>query len=340
MAHPRRALVTLCIAITLPAATLAQERTAMRIAIGGADIPAEAQSRAVVEQQRGATDQARIQLTGRPALAYAATIVAGVRVEITSMALDGALQPVFSGAVVSLEYLPDAPNPRVVIHASADSPRVQTPPQPALTLLAGPGGDARVLGFAPRLSGSASIQEVRVIGIESSTGLPITGRAAAPTVLLGDGSDASFGRVVEIATGERFASVDDANAFASSKLSELLETRVSAEVVTTGIPDLRVGAVVVVRGVGEQFNGAYHVTGVSHRFGPDSYGGFSSALRLLRADLGMFRLPSTDDEVLVAFEHGDFNRPYIIGSWWSCDEKPRAAGSSDEGQCRILRWPW
>ena len=124
MAHHRRALVTLWIAIILVAATIAQERTAMRIAIGGAQIPEEAQSRAVVEQRRGATDQARIQLTGSPALAYAATIVAGVRVEITSMALDGAVGPVFSGAVVSLEYVLDAPNPRVVVHASADSPRV------------------------------------------------------------------------------------------------------------------------------------------------------------------------------------------------------------------------
>jgi Type VI secretion system/phage-baseplate injector OB domain len=339
MAHHRRALVTLCITMVLLAATIAQDRTAMRIAIDGAAVPAEVQPRAVVEQLRGASDQARIQLAGPPGLAYAATIVAGSRVEITSMTLAGELGAVFSGAVVSLEYLSDAPNPSVVIHASAESPRDERAPGPALTLLTGPGADARLLGFAPRLSGSASIQEVRVSGIESSTGLPITGRAAAPTLLLG-WSDASFGRVVEIATGERFASIDDANAYASSKLLELLDTRVSAEVVTTGLADLRVGADVVVRGVGGIFDGAYVITGVSHRFGPDSYGGYSTALRLLRADLGMFRLPSIDDEVLVAFEHGDLNQPIIIESWWSCDDKPRAAGSSDDGHCRILRWPW
>jgi phage protein D len=33
-------------------------------------------------------------------------------------------------------------------------------------------------------------------------------------------------------------------------------------------------------------------------------------------------LPEIDDEVLVAFEHGDINRPYIIGSVWNGKDKP------------------
>ncbi len=37
---------------------------------------------------------------------------------------------------------------------------------------------------------------------------------------------------------------------------------------------------------------------------------------------GMYFIPSIGDEVLVAFEHGDINHPYIIGSLWSLKAPP------------------
>lgn len=37
---------------------------------------------------------------------------------------------------------------------------------------------------------------------------------------------------------------------------------------------------------------------------------------------GIFYLPEVNDEVLIAFEHGDVHRPYIIGSLWSSTDKP------------------
>jgi uncharacterized protein involved in type VI secretion and phage assembly len=34
-------------------------------------------------------------------------------------------------------------------------------------------------------------------------------------------------------------------------------------------------------------------------------------------DRGTYVLPEIDDQLLVVFEHGDFNRPIVIGALWS-----------------------
>jgi uncharacterized protein involved in type VI secretion and phage assembly len=43
------------------------------------------------------------------------------------------------------------------------------------------------------------------------------------------------------------------------------------------------------------------------------------------AQRGFQFLPEIDDEVLVAFEHGDVHRPYLIGALWSETDKPPKA---------------
>jgi phage protein D len=40
------------------------------------------------------------------------------------------------------------------------------------------------------------------------------------------------------------------------------------------------------------------------------------------AERGFFYLPEMNDEVLIAFEHGDVHRPYIVGVLWSSTDKP------------------
>lgn len=40
---------------------------------------------------------------------------------------------------------------------------------------------------------------------------------------------------------------------------------------------------------------------------------------------GILWLPEVNDEVLIAFEHGDFNRPFIIGSLWNGKDNPPEA---------------
>ena len=52
---------------------------------------------------------------------------------------------------------------------------------------------------------------------------------------------------------------------------------------------------------------------------------------------GLFLRPERDDEVLVAFEHGDPRRPYIVGSLWSkVDEPPTDDGKRVDNNWRFF----
>jgi uncharacterized protein involved in type VI secretion and phage assembly len=46
---------------------------------------------------------------------------------------------------------------------------------------------------------------------------------------------------------------------------------------------------------------------------------------------GFYWLPEVNDEVLVAFEHGDINRPYVIGGVWNGQDQPPASASDVVG---------
>lgn len=52
---------------------------------------------------------------------------------------------------------------------------------------------------------------------------------------------------------------------------------------------------------------------------------------------GAFFLPEVDDEVLVAFEYGDINLPYIIGSLWNGKDKPPLANDDGKNNIRMLK---
>jgi uncharacterized protein involved in type VI secretion and phage assembly len=58
------------------------------------------------------------------------------------------------------------------------------------------------------------------------------------------------------------------------------------------------------------------------------------AVPMAGANRGTFFRPEVGDEVLVAFEHGDERRPYILGGLWSTQDTP----PPDDGNARENNW--
>lgn len=52
---------------------------------------------------------------------------------------------------------------------------------------------------------------------------------------------------------------------------------------------------------------------------------------------GSFFLPELNDEVLVAFEHGNINAPYVVGALWNGKDKPPDTNSDGENNIRKIR---
>ncbi|MCM3702374.1 phage baseplate assembly protein V [Paenibacillus macerans] len=54
-------------------------------------------------------------------------------------------------------------------------------------------------------------------------------------------------------------------------------------------------------------------------------------------DRGAFFLPEVDDEVLVMFENGDVNRPYVIGSLWNGKDTPPETNKDGKNNLRVFK---
>ena len=55
------------------------------------------------------------------------------------------------------------------------------------------------------------------------------------------------------------------------------------------------------------------------------------------ADRGTYFLPETDDQVLIVFEHGDINRPLVIGALWSKKQEPVETNGSAKNNTKLIK---
>jgi uncharacterized protein involved in type VI secretion and phage assembly len=52
---------------------------------------------------------------------------------------------------------------------------------------------------------------------------------------------------------------------------------------------------------------------------------------------GCYFLPEADDEVLVAFEHGSLEHPYVVGSLWNGKDKPHENNGDGKNDNRTIK---
>lgn len=61
------------------------------------------------------------------------------------------------------------------------------------------------------------------------------------------------------------------------------------------------------------------------------------AVPMAGASRGIFFLPEVEDEVLLAFEHGDMTRPYILGALWNSKDVPPDTNSDGKNNLRLIK---
>jgi len=187
--------------------------------------------------------------------------------------------------------------------------------------------DVGVRALLAWLASPESVKEVNVRGWDPVKKEEIIGKARQDAIGL---SSAASGiepaaSSTELGFVETLQTAAAAHAAAAGVLAASTADALSAELAVDGEASLRAGAEIVIQHAGDAFNGKYLVQGVSHRYHrlPGTPGaGWQTLLRAVREDRAVFLLPEVGDEVLVAFQHGDLNRPVIIGSLWNSPPPP------------------
>lgn len=257
--------------------------------------------------------------------------------------------------------------------------------------------------FRVRVTSAEQVNSVEVRGWDYKQKQPIVSTKKTEQVITstkyGSGSKSSSAFTVKpkmIVVNQPVFSTKEADKIAQALCDELGGEFVHADAVAEGNPEIRVGKVVKLSGMGK-YDGSYYVTEAHHLYegrlytteftvrglragdllttlspqtrlkpgqtllvglvtnnnDPDGLGRVrvkfptltekheSNWARVVAPGAGVNRgfdcLPEVNDEVLVAFEHGDIHRPYVIGGVWNGkDATPeKVAESVADGKVRL-----
>jgi len=61
------------------------------------------------------------------------------------------------------------------------------------------------------------------------------------------------------------------------------------------------------------------------------------AVPMAGKERGLYFLPEVDDEVLVAFEHGDVRFPYVVGALWNGRDTPPVTNDDGKNNVRVIK---
>lgn len=136
-----------------------------------------------------------------------------------------------------------------------------------------------LIQFTPNLTMANQVEKVTVRGWDRNKKQPITGtatRAELATRGVGqaggqDKLDKAIEGHEEVITDRPVRSNNDAKQLARQTLENIAKDMVKGSGSTIGLPYLRAGTVVELRGLGKRFSGHYFVTGTTHTIGDGGY---------------------------------------------------------------------
>src|SRR6266542_4145592 len=199
---------------------------------------------------------------------------------------------------------------------------------------------ANLLRLRAVVTSAEQVKEVQVRGWDVGQKRALVGSVAAATgsaslPLTPAGLAGTFDAAGFVATDVPFRTQAEVDAAAKALADPLAGAFAELEGVARGNPKLKAGTPVSLSLAGEPFDGKYTISSTRHVL--DAETGYTTRFTVSGPQRGGVVLPEVNDEVLVAFEHGDLRRPYVVGGLYNGVDKPKLGEKLVDGSSGAVR---